>query len=149
MLVLYLFIFYDKVSCLFGLLGKLVNPPHCHCGEHRFKSGIGRHGPDCSSQLSQPQLFWNNLFIWACSSVGRASALHAEGRVFDSRQVHQQVQPNGIKKRQWNKKPLQCRGHRILLPVSVKVSFKNCRTKDQPFRDWCLHRSCLVVTMLS
>ena len=38
-----------------------------------------------SSGGSNPQM----TFVWGCSSVGRASALHAEGRGFDSLRLHQ------------------------------------------------------------
>lgn len=36
------------------------------------------------------------LRIWGLSSVGRASALHAEGREFDSHRLHDKPEVQGI-----------------------------------------------------
>ncbi len=46
-----------------------------------------------SRQIARPIEIRNRALIWACSSAGRAPALQAGGKGFESPQVHQEFIP--------------------------------------------------------
>ena len=66
---------------IIGALVQLVRIHACHAWGHGFESRLGRFS-NCFT-----------ITVWDLSSAGRASALQAEGRRFESVNAHRRMKP--------------------------------------------------------